>query len=225
MDIIFFAALALFIALKLKEQLGKISDIEKDNITKKVKNRQERILKLQNKITEQIYNTKPENAFEQSLKNNPALKNIDSKTKKSLQEILQKGNLSFEFFIEGSKSAFEMTLKAFSENDKETLKFLLVDKIYNGFANSIDERKKENKNLRTNLIGIEKTEIVSASFKDNIAFITVKFVSNQINYFINEKDEIIEGDKSHISRLTDVWTFKKDLSNNINPNWKISATS
>lgn len=222
MDIIFFAAIALFVVLKLREQLGKISDGEKEQITKQIKNRQERILKLQNKITEQM-NSTTSNDFAQSLKENKVLKNIDSATKKSLEEILKKANLSFEFFLEGAKSAFEMTLKAFSENDKETLKFLLSEKIYQGFEKSIQERQSQNKKLNTNLISIEKSEIISASIQNNLAFISIKFTSKQINYFTDEKGEIIDGKKDNISQLTDIWTFKKDLSDE-NPNWKISAT-
>ncbi len=222
MDIIFFAAIALFVILKLREQLGKISDGEKEQIAKQIKDRQERILKLQNKITEQM-NSTTSNDFAQSLKENKSLKNIDNATKKSLEEILKKANLSFEFFIEGAKSAFEMTLKAFSENDKETLKFLLSEKIYQGFEKSIQERQNQNKNLNTNLISIEKSEIISASIQNNLAFISVKFISKQINYFTDEKGEIIDGKKDNISQLTDIWTFKKDL-NDENPNWKISAT-
>lgn len=222
MDIIFFAAIALFIFIKLREQLGKISEAEKGKIAEKIKTRQERILRLQNKISEQINNSSP-NDFSQSVKENPALKNTNSKTKKALESILKRTNTSFEFFIEGAKSAFEMVLKAFAEKDKETLQFLLTEKIYSGFEKSIEDRKSENKKLNTNLISIEKTEVMSASIQEDIAFVTVKLNSKQINYFTNEEGEIVEGKKENIQDLSDIWTFKKDL-NDKNPNWKISAT-
>jgi predicted lipid-binding transport protein (Tim44 family) len=226
MDIIFYAAIALFIFIKLREQLGRISDAQKEQIADKVKSRQERILRLQNKIQEQIEHSNDKDYKKNSaaLVEHESIIKLDDKNKKIINEILSKRKITIEFFMDGAKAAFEMVLKAFAANDKETLEFLLEGKIYEGFEKSIEARKQQNKILNTNLIAIEKAEIISALIKDNIALITVKFTSKQINYFTKENGDLLEGKKDKITQLTDSWTFKKDL-NDSNPNWMISATA
>lgn len=221
MDILFFAAVALFIFFKLREQLGKISDEEKNKISEKIKANQAKIIEIQKQI---------ESAASQSFEQNKPsaiseriLNEISSDLRTQLIEILQKCNISAEFFINGVKSAFEMIIKAFASKDFDTLKFLLSEKIYAGFANEINKRNSLEKTLQSNIISIDKTEIISASIIDNNALVTIKIVSKQINYFTNMKDEIIEGRKDEIIELTDIWTFKKDLTSE-NPNWSVSAT-
>ncbi len=230
MDIIFFAAIALFIAFKLKENLGKISDSDKEQIVKRARERQEKIIALQknNNFSQEKNDLEVSKKDEiaksmQNDKNQEFLQNLSEESKKEVQEILEKSNSKIEEFIEGAKLAFEMVLKAFSQEDKPTLQFLLGEKTYQNFEKSIDARKSENKKLNTNLISIEKIFVKSSSIHDNNAILSLEIHSKQINYFTNEKDEVIEGSKEEISKLEDIWTFKKDLSDN-NPNWKISAT-
>ena len=117
-----------------------------------------------------------------------------------------------------------MILKAFATNDLQTLKFLLSEKIYQGFAAAISQRQAQEKILTTNLISIEKTEIISALINDNYASIAVKFISQQINYISDKNGQIIEGRKDEIVQLTDSWTFRKDITSP-NPNWVVHSTS
>ncbi len=222
MDIIFFAAIAIFIFFKLREQLGKISDEEKEQIAEKIKQKQEKISQLQNQVEQKIQTT-IQSEISQTIKDDKSLQSLDEKTKNTLEEIFVKCQISSDFFINGAKSCFEMILKAFSSNDNATLKLLLSEKILQGFEQSISDRQAQGKTLNTNLISIDKAEILSASILENKAFITVKFISKQINYITNQAGEITEGKKDEISELSDIWTFKKDL-NDTNPNWKISTT-
>ena len=120
--------------------------------------------------------------------------------------------------------AFEMIINAFSKDDSETLKNLLSEKIFQGFNLAIEERKTNEKKLTTNLISIDKVEILSAMLIENQASIVVKIISKQINYISDKEQVIIEGKKDEISEITDLWTFKKDIKSS-NPNWFVSATS
>jgi len=221
MDILFFAAIALFIFFKLREQLGKISDEEKSKIAEKIKANQAKIIEIQKQLEASSLQASEQN------KPSPISDKILNDTQASLRpqliEIFQKCNISAEFFINGAKSAFEMIIKAFAAKDLETLKFLLSEKIYTGFESEIIKRNSLEKNLQSSIISIDKTEIISASIVDNNALITVKIFSRQINYFTDKNDAIIEGRKDEIIELTDIWTFKKDLSSQ-NPNWNVSTT-
>jgi predicted lipid-binding transport protein (Tim44 family) len=223
MDIIFFAAIAFFIFYKLNKQLGKIDEEEKKNIELKVVSAREKILEAQQVIKQQQQQQSSLTIETDNQVSKKILNSLDAATKESFSNILNRTNISAEFFVNGVKSAFEMILKAFASSDLETLKFLLSDKIFKGFESAIIQRKSAEKTLITNLISIEKTEIISALIFENNASVAMKIVSKQINYIIDSKGEIVEGRKDEINEITDIWTFKKDI-NSANPNWVVSAT-
>ncbi len=222
MDIIFFAAIAFFIFYKLNKQLGKVDEEEKKNIELKVVSAREKILEAQQFIKQQQHKSsiviEADNQVSEKI-----LNSLDAATKESFGNILNRTNISAEFFVNGVKSAFEMILKAFASADLETLKFLLSDKIFKGFEGAIIQRKSAEKTLITNLISIEKSEIISALIFENNASVVMKIVSKQINYIIDSKGQTVEGKKDEINEITDIWTFKKDI-NSANPNWVVSAT-
>lgn len=149
--------------------------------------------------------------------------NLDEKGKETLQQILQTSKIDLDFFLNGAKSAFEMVLKAFSTGDLATLKMLLSEKLYTGFESAVNQKKQQELTLTTNLITIETAEIISVSKFENEAAITLKFTSKQINYICNKDGMVVEGNKSDIAQVNDIWTFKKDLTSP-NPNWVITAT-
>jgi predicted lipid-binding transport protein (Tim44 family) len=223
MDIIFFAAIAFFIFYKLNKQLGKVDEEEKKNIELKVVSAREKILEAQQVIKQQQQQQSSLTIETDNQVSEKILNSLDAATKESFSNILNRTNISAEFFVNGVKSAFEMILKAFASTDLETLKFLLSDKIFKGFESAIIQRKSTEKTLITNLISIEKTEIISALIFENNASVVMKIVSKQINYIIDSKDQTIEGRKDEINKITDIWTFKKDI-NSTNPNWVVSAT-
>jgi len=211
MDIIFFAAIAFFIFYKLNKQLGKVDEeekkiIEAQQVIKKQQQQSSFAIEADNQMNEKILNS------------------LDVATKEIFNNILNRTNISAEFFVNGVKSAFEMIIKAFASADLETLKFLLSDKIFKGFESAIIQRKLAEKTLITNLISIEKVEIISALIFENNASVVIKIVSKQINYIIDSKGQTVEGKKDEINEITDIWTFKKDI-NSTNPNWFVSATS
>lgn len=231
MDIIFFAAIAFYIFFKLNKQLGKIDEEEKNQIQIKIAQKREELAAVQQQISadqkrqkEKIVGTKSTIDEAKNLTEEKILAALDEATKQNLFPILQRCKISAEFFLNGAKSAFEMVIKAFSGADLTTLKFLLSEKIYQGFEAAVDQRKSSEQTLVTNLISIEKAEIISAMMLENFASIAVKFSSKQINYIIDKDGKIIEGKKDQISEISDVWTFKKDLTSS-NPNWAISSTS
>lgn len=223
MDIIFFAAVSIFIFFKLRAELGKISDEEKTKITEKIKADREKIIAIQKQISGVVEKAIEQSIEQQNQSNEKILGKLSEPLKQTLSQIFQRCNITAEFFINGTKSCFEMIIKAFADKDLTTLKFLLSEKIYAGFESAISQRNIEEKNLCSNLIAIEKAEILEAIIVDNQALITVEITSRQINYFTNKNNEIIEGKKDEIQEMHDIWTFKKDL-NSTNPNWIISKT-
>ncbi len=223
MDIIIFAAIATFIFYKLNKELGKIDEGEKKIIEEKIAKKRQEVVNIQEKI-KQIDKMIVVNASKTAEVAEAVTAKLDEVSKQTFSTILQKSKITAEFFVNGAKSAFEMVIKAFASGDIEVLKFLLSPKLFEGFSSVVAQRKAAEQTLVTNLIAIESPEIVSATLVDNVATVSVKFVSKQINYITNKEGSIIQGGKDDIITLTDVWTFKKDVANP-DPNWAVVSTN
>lgn len=127
-------------------------------------------------------------------------------------------------FVMGARKAYEMVVTAFAAGDRKTLKSLLTEDVYNRFDAAIADREAQQNMVESEFIGVDKTEFVNVTLKDKIARVTVKFISNMVSVTKNAQGHIIEGDPTKIKRVTDVWTFVRDITNP-DPNWRLAGTS
>ncbi len=227
MDILFFAALAFYIFLRLNKSLGKIDDEEKKMIEKKIAEKQQAIIAIAKQISEKQQEEKMkivEPIIRKVEEEKKILDSLDKEVVPALSEILSKCQITADFFLSAVKSSFEMIIKAFADGDLSTLKLLLSEKIFQGFEAAIANRKEHNRTLITNLISINKVEIISAKTMENLASVVVRIVSKQINYITDVDGKIIEGRKDDIIEINDVWTFQKDLTVS-DPNWVVVVTA
>jgi predicted lipid-binding transport protein (Tim44 family) len=126
-------------------------------------------------------------------------------------------------FAKGARSAFEMTLDAYAKADRKTLKSLLETSVYENFEGAIQQREQAGHMLETTIVGIEESEIVGAEMDGDIARVTVKFVTEQVNALKDASGEIVEGDPSNVVKVTDIWTFTRNTRSS-DPNWLLVAT-
>ena len=126
-------------------------------------------------------------------------------------------------FLEGSTKAYEMIVEAFADSDRSTLRSLLADDVFKGFTEVIDTREKEGHIAHTSIIGVHDAKILYAELNGKAAELTVHFNSEMITYGEDRDGEIIEGDKTKIRKVSDIWTFARDISRG-DPNWKLVAT-
>lgn len=224
MDIIFLAALAAFIFYKLNRELGKTDEDEKEKVIKKRADIDQKARQLMDQLMqkqEKVVGSKT--TADQENQEDKILTALAEPLKQTFGEILQRSKISADFFVTGARGAFEMVIKAFAAADSGTLKLLLSQRIFEGFNAAIEQRKTEEKTLVTNLISLEKAEIISAQILENRGLVTVRFTSKQINYISDKSGEVVEGKKDQIAELNDIWTFEKDL-NSPNPNWLVVST-
>ena len=131
---------------------------------------------------------------------------------------------SREKFLTGAKRAFEIIISAFSKGDVETLEMLVSKSLLKKFQEIIEKRKAEGITSETDFIGFDAVEIINAKIsKSEVAKITVKFVSEQVNILKNKDGEVIEGDENFIQNITDNWTFERAVTST-NPNWLLVST-
>jgi predicted lipid-binding transport protein (Tim44 family) len=132
-------------------------------------------------------------------------------------------NFDVRSFLEGAKMAYEMIVTAFAQGDRKMLKPLLSRDVYDGFSEAIAEREKANETLETQIVGIDKAEIIAANVQGRRASITIKFLSQMITVRRNSEGQVIEGNERGIQDITDVWTFDRDVTAR-DPNWRLVAT-
>lgn len=126
-------------------------------------------------------------------------------------------------FAAGAKVAFEMVLQAYAKGDLKTLRPLLANEVFEEFAGAIREREQAGETLDTTLVGITGAEIVEAELQGKTAFVTIRFVSEQINVSRDSSGQVVEGAESRVETITDLWTFARNTRSR-DPNWTLVAT-
>jgi predicted lipid-binding transport protein (Tim44 family) len=116
-----------------------------------------------------------------------------------------------------------MIVVAFAEGDRETLKNLLSRDVYEGFDGAIKERESRGEKIKSNFVGIEKADMLSATAKDAEASIAVRVVSQLISATYDRDGALIDGHPNEVAEVKDIWTFSRDIRSR-DPNWKLVGT-
>ena len=148
----------------------------------------------------------------------------DSPLAQGLRAIIERDD-SFDSaaFLNGAATAFDLILTAFADGDRETLKNLLSVAVFDNFNQAITAREADGNHLETTLVALSDAELVSARHQDHHAVLDVSFVSEQITVTRNSAGEIIAGDPNSVRQIRDLWTFARDLRSQ-NPNWELVET-
>jgi len=123
----------------------------------------------------------------------------------------------------GARQAFEMIVDAFARGDTEALRPLLADDVYGGFAEAIEQRREAGETLETEVVAIKQAEAVEARMDGPHAYVTVRFVSDQVNVTRDAEGNIVDGDPDQLAEIVDLWTFGRDTSTR-DPNWELVST-
>ncbi|MFQ5783664.1 MAG: Tim44/TimA family putative adaptor protein [Alphaproteobacteria bacterium] len=132
-------------------------------------------------------------------------------------------NFTRKAFLEGARAAFEDIIGAYAAGDTKALRPLLADDVYDPFARAIGEREKAGHSLETVVVSMDESEIIEAGMNGRTAFVTVRFVTNQVNVTRDSEGNVVDGDPGESLEVTDVWTFERNTRSR-NPNWKLVAT-
>lgn len=220
LDIIILLVVVVLIFQKLKTLLGTRPDMEERNIAETKATKLIDIINKELEQTEQKLSEikKEEPEIQQSTTEE---KTEQSETDKALSLI---PNFNKENFINSAKKAFELIVTSFSKGDVKTLEMLVNLKLFKKFQEVINQRQNDGITSETDFIGFDSAEITHAEItKNDIAKITVKFISEQVNLLRNKEGEVIEGDEQYIQNITDVWTFERALTST-SPNWLLAST-
>ena len=226
LDIIIFAAIAAFLVLRLRGVLGKRTGHERppgfDPFRKEKgeEANQDTVIPLPDR------NAQSEAPTAEELEEAIAAEGAEpgSPVAAGLTQIkLADRGFEAQGFVQGARAAFEMIIAAFAQGDTRTLRPLLSNDVYDDFAGAIKAREEANETLETTLVGISEADIIEAELQGKTAFVTIKFVSEQVNVTRDRDGKAVDGDESHVTSITDIWTFARNTRSR-DPNWTLVAT-
>lgn len=129
-----------------------------------------------------------------------------------------------DHFITGAKKAHEMIVTAFAKGDRDTLRPLVSDEVFQAFDHAIAERQRRKESVKYTLVGYRDVRIVHAAMEGRSAEITLNLAVQFISSTSDETGTLIEGDPAAVRDVTDIWTFSRDLRSS-DPNWTLVATA
>lgn len=230
-EIVILAAVAAFFVFKLRSVLGRRTGHEErpdlDPFRKaeeRARETEDKVIKLPDRGFDRPGRRDEEEVVIGEAEAAPEAEAADTPLAAALTQIkLADRNFDRDGFLQGAKAAFEMIIGAFAAGDTKTLRPLLANDVYEDFAGAIKQREDATETLETTLIGITSAELLEAELRQRTAFVTVKFVSEQVNVTRDAEGRIVDGDPNHVTKVTDIWTFARNTRSR-DPNWALVAT-
>jgi predicted lipid-binding transport protein (Tim44 family) len=215
-DILFFAMVAAFIALRLRSVLGRRTGHERRRSSGFGNTRS-------NGATDNVV-ALPDRSGPAAEAEAGIADLADGDVKAGLTQIrLADQRFDLRAFLSGARGAFEMIVEAYSAGDKEALRPLLADSVFNGFAGAIDQRRAVGQTLETQLIAIRAADVVEAGMQGSNARIAVRVTSEQVNVVRDSEGNVLDGDPGTAEEVVDIWTFERDTKSS-DPNWTLVET-
>jgi predicted lipid-binding transport protein (Tim44 family) len=217
-DILFFAMVAAFIALRLRSVLGRRTGQERRRSGGFGPARPSSNGAADNVVA------LPDRSGPQAESEAGIADLTDDSVKAGLTQIrLADARFDLRHFLGGARSAFETIVEAYAAGDKDALRPLLADDVFNGFAGAIDKRRSLGQSLETQLIAIRSADVVEAGMQGSNARVAIRFASEQVNVVRDAAGTVLEGDPGTAEDVVDIWTFERDTQSP-DPNWTLVET-
>jgi len=218
-DIIFFAMIAIFLVLRLRNALGRRDSEENgfDDLFNRDRSDEAEdgnVIQLPERAVPGFDGEVPGGEDVQEL----------SDLDLGIHQIRQiDPSFNSEDFLVGARVAFEMVLNAYASGDVDTLRNLLSPDVYGNFAKVIQDREQAGHVMEDTLVGIGAADMLEAYLEGRVANITIKFITDQINITRDENGDVVDGNPNEVITVTDFWTFAHDTKSR-DPNWTLVAT-
>ena len=214
LEIVILAMIAAFLGLRLYSVLGRRAEHEEESVPQRFDAGDN--AQAQSPLAGPAAQPAPQRVIE--------LEGVMPAVERGVREIAN-ADRSFDLsqFMEGAKGAYEMVLEAFWEGDRETLRDLCDDDVFEGFEAAIDAREDAGHTLDNKLIRIEETRVHSAGMDQRMARISILFVADIAAVTRDEEGNVIAGSLDDAIESRDVWTFCRNVGSS-DPNWVLDET-
>ena len=213
-EIVILAMIAAFLGLRLYSVLGRRAEHEEESVPQR----------FETGDTPGVHSPEARNPVPAPPQRVPELEGVMPAVERGIREIAGADrNFEIASFLEGAKGAYEMVLEAFWSGDRETLRELCDDDVYEGFTAAIDAREEAGHVLENKLIRIEETRIHSASMDFRTARIAILFVADIASVTRDKDGNVIAGSLDDAIESRDIWTFSRNVGSR-DPNWVLDET-
>lgn len=139
---------------------------------------------------------------------------------------LQKSDSAFDpgDFLDGARTAYEMIVSAFANGDRDVLRPLLEDPVYENYNTAISERESGGRNLQMDIVRMHGAKIIEAESDESNTYVTVEFHTDLSIIEKNQEGEMLETADSELAETKEQWTFSRRRNSN-DPNWRLSAVA
>ena len=150
--------------------------------------------------------------------------NADGRVETGLTEIMEiDPAFNVQDFVKGARMAFEMIVKAYADGNTGALLPLLSPRLFADFRAGINAREAARHKADVTIHRIRGARIVEAHLGGAMAYVTVDFDVEETAVTRDEGGNAVEGDPDHILEVHDVWTFTRDTRAR-DPNWILIET-
>ena len=129
-----------------------------------------------------------------------------------------------ERFLDGAKMAFEMIVTAFAKGEEKALEPLLAPAVFESFSADIRRRRDAGETRETTLVAVRSARLHEAKLEGREARVSVLIVSEQTNVTRDRAGNVIDGDPKAAETVSDIWTFARDTRAR-DPNWQLVETA
>lgn len=126
-------------------------------------------------------------------------------------------------FLDGARGAYRMILEAFWRGDKDELRQLCDEHVFNEFAAAIDARVAAGETLDNRLVRIEEAGIVDAGMSGSVARIRIRFRSDIAGVTRNAEGQVVAGSLNDAVEAVDLWSFSRNVTSG-DPDWLLDET-
>jgi len=214
-EIVILAMIAVFLGLRLYSVLGRRAEHEEESVPQRFESPED----AQNGLPGQNQANAPAVVARPS-----QLEGVMPAVERGVREIASADSrFDITSFVDGARGAYAMVLEAYWEGDRDTLREMCDDDVYEGFVGAIDAREEAGETLANSLIRVEETRIHSASMDGRMARISVLFVADIAAVTRDKDGNVIAGSLDDAIESRDVWTFARNTASK-DPNWILDET-
>ena len=127
-------------------------------------------------------------------------------------------------FVSGARAAYEMIVTAFARGERDVLRPLLSEDVFDTFERAIKSREARQVRVDFTFLKLKSARVSAAELKGRTAEVTVTFESEVMMAGYDPSGALVEGDAQTPHQVTDIWTFARDTSSR-DPNWALVATA
>lgn len=224
LEIIFLAAIAVFVLLRLRSVLGRRTGHERRRDSVAARESMPSSSQSNDNSVNGAGQAAEDSAGEASSSRIDSVAPQGSALNQTLTEIqLADRQFDIDGFIGGARAAYQIIVEAYGKGDKAALKPLLSDSVFNSFGAAIDERSAADQTMEFELVGIKEAQITAAKLEDRQVEVTVSFETEIVTSVKSADGEIVSGDPTTVVTVIDVWSFARDVKAKT-PDWLLVDT-